>query len=115
MSTARQLRTTLVWQLLPCDGEPYGFADKDALRIAFVVRLLCGAAAGATEAEETLGIIGTFLASAEAVEGFTTYGTGGQRYEALAALQPAVDPRRDLPSRTAAVPDRRRAPRPGNR
>jgi hypothetical protein len=89
--SARKLHPILAWQLEPTDGEPYGFRDEDCRKIAHVLRLLCGAAAEATEAQETTGIVGTFLAAAEPVEGLTSYGTGAERYEALTAMQRPLD------------------------
>jgi hypothetical protein len=86
-NTARQLLPTLSWQLLPTDGEPYGFKDEHCRRIAHVLRLLCGVSTAPTVAQETAGIVRTFLSSAYADEGHTTHGTGGQRYEAAVALQ----------------------------
>jgi hypothetical protein len=91
MYTARKLLPTMGPQLLPTDGQPYGFKDEHARTIAYVAHLLCGAHATATEADETIGVVGTFMADATAVEGHTTYGTGAQRYEAAAALQRDVD------------------------
>jgi hypothetical protein len=86
-NTARQLLPTLSWQLLPTDGEPSGFKDEHCRRIAHVLRLLCGVSTAPTVAQETAGIVRTFLSSAYADEGHTTHGTGGQRYEAAVALQ----------------------------
>lgn len=79
------------WQLQPTDGEPYGFKDEHARRIAHVLRLLCGSTTEATEAQETTAIIGTFLTAAVPVVGHTTYGTGAQRYQAALAPQQPLD------------------------
>jgi hypothetical protein len=92
LMTARRLLPILTWQLLPTDREPYGFKDEHARRIAHVLRLLCGAAEQATEAEETAAIVATYLQSAELIEGLTTYGTGAQRYEAARALRRMLNP-----------------------
>jgi hypothetical protein len=91
INTARRLLPALAWQLQPTDGEPYGFKDEHARRIAHVLRLLCGASIEVTEAQETAGIIGTYLSSAVPVEKHTTYGTSAQRYEAAVALQRSLD------------------------
>jgi Bifunctional DNA primase/polymerase, N-terminal/Primase C terminal 1 (PriCT-1) len=98
ISMARRLLPALGWQLLPSDGEPYGFKDEHARRIAYVVNRLCGNSATASESQETAGIVGMFMLDAEEVEGFTTYGTGAQRYEAAAALQRATDQHTGRPS-----------------
>jgi hypothetical protein len=97
--TARRLRPVLGTQLLPTDGKPYGFTDAHAADVAHVLQLLCGATDNATEAEETAGVVGTFLSSAVPVEGHTTYGTGAQRYEAAIALQSELDETTGRPSR----------------
>lgn len=91
MNTARRLLPALAWQLQPTDGEPYGFKDEHVRRIAHVVRLLCGASTEISEAQETAGIVGTYVSAAVPVEGHTTYGTSAQRYEAAVALQRALD------------------------
>jgi hypothetical protein len=91
INTTRRLMPILAWQLQPTDGEPYGFKDEHARRIAHVLRLLCGASADLTEAQETTGIIGTYLNGAVAIEGHTTYGSTAQRYEAATALQRDID------------------------
>ena len=87
LNTARRLLPALSWQLIPTDGEPYGFKDEHCRRIAYVVRLLCVGASEITEQEETTGIVGYFLGRAHQVEGCTTYGDTAQRYEAAVALQ----------------------------
>ena len=56
-----------------------------------MLRLFCGASVEVTEAQETAGIIGTYLSGAVPAEGHTTYGTSAQRYEAAVALQRALD------------------------
>lgn len=91
MNTARRLLPILGWQLGPTDGEPYGFKDEHARRIAHVVRLLCARSDEVLEADETAGIVGLFLQEAIAVEGHTVCGTGPQRYEAAAALRRTED------------------------
>jgi hypothetical protein len=91
IGTSRRMLSTLGWQLQPTDSEPYGFRDEHCRRIAHVLRLLCGAVAEATEVQETAGIVGTFLGGAVAVEEYTVYGTGAQRYEAAMALQRDLD------------------------
>ena len=91
VSTSRRLLTQLGWQLQPWDSEPYGFKDEHARRIAHVLRLLCGIAREADELQESWGIVATFMGEAEPIEGLTTYGTTGQRYEAALALRGEVN------------------------
>ncbi len=91
VSTSRRLLTALGWQLQPGDGEPYGFKDEHARRIAHALRLLCGASREADEKGEARGIVVTFLGHAKEIEGHTTYGTDGQSYEAATALRGEID------------------------
>jgi hypothetical protein len=84
MSTSRRLLPMLSWQLLKTDGELPSFTDEHARRIAHVTRLLCNARQEEREADETAGIVGFYMQDAKAVEGYTTYGTAGQTYEAAA-------------------------------
>jgi hypothetical protein len=97
INTTRRLLPILAWQLQPTDGEPYGFKDEHARRIAHVLRLLCGASAEITEAQETAGIIGTYLSGAVPIEDHTTHGSSAQRYEAALALQRDLDDLSGLP------------------
>ncbi len=97
VNTARRLLPILSWQLLPTDGEPYGFKDEHARKIAHVLRLLCGISAELTEAQETIGVLGTFLSGAHVVEGHTIYGTGSERYQAAIAIQREEDERTGRP------------------
>jgi hypothetical protein len=91
INTARSLRAELVWQISKTDGEPYGFTDANAGRIAYVLRLLTDGHAHTTDVQETTGIISAYLAVAVRVEGYTTFGKTVQRYEAVKALQPELD------------------------
>jgi hypothetical protein len=93
LSSSRRLLPALIAQLLPSDGEPYGFKDEHCRRIAFVVQRLCGAEQSATEAQETAAIVGDFLLDAQAIEGHRTYGDRAAKYEAAAALQTEIDER----------------------
>jgi hypothetical protein len=90
VSTARRLLTQLGWQLQPYDGEPYGFKEEHARRIAHALRMLCGIAREADELEEIGGVVATFLSSAVPVEGCTTYGGTENRFAAVEALRPEV-------------------------
>ena len=87
INAARRFVPALGWQLHPTDGEPYGFKDEHCRRIAHVLRLAAGVCAGPDATQEAAGIVGTFTMSAEAVEGFTIYGTSGQRHEAVEGLR----------------------------
>ena len=82
-----RLREVLEGSTLHTDGEPPGFKAEHTYAIAHVVRMLCGHAEGLSAEAETIGIVDAFLADATPVEGHTTYGTAGVRYEAAVALQ----------------------------
>ena len=82
-----RLREVLEGSTLHTDGEPPGFKAEHTYAIAHVVRMLCGHAEGLSAEAETRGIVEAFLADATPVEGHTTYGATGQRYEAAAALR----------------------------
>jgi hypothetical protein len=90
LSNPTRLREVLETSTLPSDGELPGFRAEHTYAIAHVVRMLCGHAEGLSAEAETLGIVDSFLADAAPVEGHTTYGTAGQRYEAAVALQQPV-------------------------
>ena len=47
----------LVWQLLPTDGDPYPWTNHQAIKIARVARLLCGASKCSTVQQEVELII----------------------------------------------------------
>jgi hypothetical protein len=89
--SARRMIPALGSQLLPTDDEPYGFKDEHCKRIAHVIHLACGACEAPDAAQEAGGIVGTFTLRAKAIEGYTTYGTPTQRFEALEALRPNGD------------------------
>jgi hypothetical protein len=76
--------------MLPSDGAIHALNTGHCRDIAYVVRMLCGITASLTATQEADGIVSTFLQAAQAVEGRTTYGTSGERYEA------AVGVRRDV-------------------
>jgi len=81
----------LSWQMLPSDGAVPALKGEHCRAIAHVVRMLTDAAQEVTDAQQTAGIVGTFLNAAEAVEGLTTYGNSAQRYEASSGLQRELD------------------------
>ena len=81
----------LSWQMVPSDGAVPALKGEHCRAIAHVVRMLTDAAQEVTDAQETAGIVGTFLSAAEAVEGLTTYGNTAQRYEASSGLQRELD------------------------
>ena len=90
IDSARRFLPALGWQLHPTDGEPYGFKDEHCRRIAFVLRLAGGVCDAPDAAQEAAAIVGTFMASAEVVEGLTTYGTPAQRHEVAENLRSVV-------------------------
>lgn len=81
----------LSWQTLASDGAVPALKGEHCRAVAHVVRMLTDQTQAITDEQETAGIVGTFLGGAEAVEGYTTYGTTGQRYEAASALQRDLD------------------------
>jgi hypothetical protein len=81
----------LSWQTLRSDGAVHALKGEHARLVAHVVRMLTDAAQALDEEAQTRGIVATFLADAQAVEGHTTYGTTAQRYEAADALQRDLD------------------------
>jgi Bifunctional DNA primase/polymerase, N-terminal len=82
-----RLREVLEGCMLHTDGEPPGFKNEHTYAIAHVVRMLCGHSERLSAEAETVGLVGDFLSDAKPVEGFTTYGTSGRRYEAALQLQ----------------------------
>ncbi len=91
INTPARLVETLSWQRVQTDGELYAYKTEHCRQIAWVVGSLCSSTSAETEREETIDIITAFLAGAVAVEGFTTHGTSGQRYEAVEALKRGTD------------------------
>jgi hypothetical protein len=87
ISSPQRLNETLNWWMAPTDGTMHKYNAGHCRDIAKVVRMLCRLTGARTDADEILGIIGTFLQSAEMLEGHTVYGTGQQRYEAARALK----------------------------
>jgi hypothetical protein len=90
IASAQKLSEELVWQLLPTDGEPYPWSNPQAVKIARVVRLLCGATKARTTAQETALFVTTFIDAAEQVDG-NTHGSVAERGEAVVRLRPTED------------------------
>ena len=84
------LAADLVWQLVDTDDKPYAWGNQQATSIALVVHWLCDASGAMTSRQETAQILTAFVESSEQVEG-NTYGTTGERYEAVVALRPQLD------------------------
>lgn len=80
----------LSWQLMPNDGAVLALTSEHCREISYVLRMLCAVAEARTHAEEADAIVSTYTQGATAVEGFTTYGTSPQRYEASMALRREV-------------------------
>lgn len=91
INTPARLIEDLSWQTLPTDGAIHALKGEHCREIAHVCRMLCGATKAISDEEETAGLVIAFLGAALEREGFTTYGTPEQRYEAAAALQRDVD------------------------
>jgi hypothetical protein len=81
----------LMFQMIPSDGEPYGYTVAHARRIAYVVRLLADTSRIDTIEAEMHGIVGTFTRVGIPVWGQTTYGDSEQRFEAADAMRPELD------------------------
>lgn len=101
INAPQRLIEDLSWQMLPSDGAVPGLKGEHCRAVAHVVRMLTDAAQVVTDAQETAGIVGTFLGAAQAVEGLTVYGTTAQRYEAATSLQRDLD---DLTGRPIGAP-----------
>jgi hypothetical protein len=82
---------TFVGQRHPRDGMQHALKAKHLRLVAHVIGCLCDASSAMTAAQETAGIVGTFLQGATAIDGHTTHGTAPQRYEAALALRREVD------------------------
>lgn len=91
INTPARLIETLAWQTIPSDGPVPPIKAQHCQQIAYVVKMLCGATETMTDEQETAGIVGAYMQAATCVEGYTTYGTPGQRYEAADALSGEVD------------------------
>jgi hypothetical protein len=86
-----RLHETLASQTLPSDRPAPAFKAEHCREIAYVVRMLCGQADTLSYEQEAAGIVAAFMATAQAREGLTTYGTTAQRYEAASALRRRSD------------------------
>lgn len=86
-----RLIETLSWQTLPTDGAIHALKADHCREISYAVRMLCGIHETMTDAQEAEGIVADLMSAADLVEGHTTYGTPGQRYEAAVALRRAID------------------------
>jgi hypothetical protein len=91
LNTPAKLIETLSWCTLPTDGMTPAFKAKHVRQIVFAVRALCGLGERVSAVDEASGIVATFLNGASVIEGYTTSGTGPQRYEAATALQRDLD------------------------
>jgi hypothetical protein len=91
INTPAKLIDALSWYALPTDGMIHALKADHCREITYVVRMLCGRSALLAAEDEAAGIVGTFLAEAEPVDGHTTYGTSAQRYEAAVALRREID------------------------
>jgi hypothetical protein len=87
INTPQRLAEDLSWQALPTDQAVPAFKGEHCRAIAHVIRMLCGIVASQDAAQETAGIVGSYLSVAIPVEGRTTYGNGRDRYAAAEALR----------------------------
>jgi hypothetical protein len=86
LNTPARLVEALSGWALPTDGATPAFKTEHCRAITHVVRMLCGTTETITAEQESAAILSAYLNAATRVEGFTTYGTTGQRYEAAQAL-----------------------------
>jgi Bifunctional DNA primase/polymerase, N-terminal/Primase C terminal 1 (PriCT-1) len=93
INTPAKINEDLAWQTLPSDDAVPAFKGEHCRKIAHVIRMLCGIVDTWDAAQETEGIIGSYLSVAAEVEGFTTYGDSRDRYAAAAALRRDQDDR----------------------
>ena len=91
INTPMRLIEDLTWQAIPTDDATPALKGDHCRVIAHVIRQLCGASKKMTDEQETMGIVGAYLGAASPIEGFTTYGTGPQRFEAVTALRRDLD------------------------
>ena len=91
LNTPMRLIEDRTWQAIPSDGPTPALKADHCRKIAHVVRQLCGISKAMSDEDETFGIVGAYLGGATAIDGHTTYGTTGQRYEAAVALRREVD------------------------
>lgn len=91
LNTPARLIETLSGWAIPTDGAVPALKGEHCRLIAQVVRMLCGASATLSVEQESASLVGVFLQATQALEGYTTYGTTGQRYEAATALQRELD------------------------
>lgn len=92
INTPARLVEDLSWQALPTDAAVPAFKGEHARQISHVIRMLCGANEALSDADETAGMVATFLGAAVCVEEHTIHGTSPQRYEAMISLQRDIDP-----------------------
>lgn len=91
INTPIRLTESFTGRRHPKDGPVYAFKGEHCRQIAYVIETMCETSRALSEADEAAGIVGTYMQSAEAVDGHTTYGTAGQRYEAARALSRRFD------------------------
>ena len=91
INSPTKLIETLSWRMIESDGAVHALNTGHCREIALVVRMLCGASEAMTDEQEASGIVGTFMQSAIAVAGHTTYEPGGRAYEAAVALRRELD------------------------
>jgi hypothetical protein len=91
IASPMRLVESLLSQRLGSDGEVPPLKADHCRHIAHAINRLCGTSQTITVEQESAGIVGTFMMAATAVEGCTTYGTSGERYEAAMALRRPLD------------------------
>lgn len=81
----------IAWQTTPSDGAVHAFKAGHCRDIALAIRRLCGTTRALSDKAETASLVAAALDETVAVEGHTTFGTSGERYEAASALQRDLD------------------------
>src|SRR4051812_43104893 len=88
ISVPMRLRAERPWQTIATDQPTPPYTAADCTAIADVIGWLCRAEREENQREEILGVVGVFMAGADEVQGYTTYGRGPERAEAVGALRP---------------------------
>lgn len=87
ISRPQLLVEDFVFQRIGTDPPTPAFKTEHCRQIGHAINRLCDNSARATAADETAAIVDAFLHDAEPLEGFTTYGTSQQHFEAANALR----------------------------
>lgn len=98
ISNPARLVEDLAWQTIKTDAAIPAIKAEHCRQIAHVLRMLCDTSSQLSQEQETGGLVGSYLAGAERVEGYTSYGTSAQRYEAADRIRRDTDLHSGRPS-----------------